>query len=269
MKLKHNILIIALLLLSMSSCKKDEQQEFTDTPILEAYIEPGNYLMVKVSRQIPFATDVTYSADDINNLLLTFTRNDSSFLLTPADSGRYVDSAIRINDGDNIKLAFTFNSKNVSAYSYIPSKPQNFTQSATSISIEKQDSTSGPPSGTMPDPIQLEWDNPDGSYYLVVVENLETTLVPIRDFGENAPPGNRFRKSPTNLDAEEINAREFQYFGAHRIVLFHVLPDYAALYNQSGTNSQNLTNPSTSITNGYGIFTGMNSDTLYIQVNEL
>jgi len=54
----------------------------------------------------------------------------------------------------------------------------------------------------------------------------------------------------------------------HRIILFHVLPDYASLYDEKISSSQNLTNPSTSITNGYGIFTGLNSDTLYIRVNE-
>lgn len=52
------------------------------------------------------------------------------------------------------------------------------------------------------------------------------------------------------------------------IILYHVLPDYASLYEENTTSSKNLTNPSTSITNGYGIFTGLNSDTLYIDAEE-
>ncbi len=120
----------------------------------------------------------------------------------------------------------------------------------------------------MPDPVKITWDNPDGSYYLIVVENLETTLEPIRDFGGKEPPGHRFKKSPTNSSSEEIREMDFQYFGMHRIILNHVLPDYAALYKQSSTSSQNLTNPSTSITNGYGIFTGLNSDTLYLNIKK-
>jgi hypothetical protein len=47
-----------------------------------------------------------------------------------------------------------------------------------------------------------------------------------------------------------------------------VLPDYASLYSENSTSSQNLTNPSTSIVNGYGIFTGLNADTLYLNVLE-
>ena len=97
---------------------------------------------------------------------------------------------------------------------------------------------------------------------------METTLDPIRDFGDQTPPGNFFKKSPTNSNTEQIRAMDFQYYGKHRFILFHVLPDYAALYNQTSTSSQNLSNPSTSITNGYGIFTGLNTDTLYIDVKE-
>ena len=77
-------------------------------------------------------------------------------------------------------------------------------------------------------------------------------------------PGNMFQKPPTTASGLEIRAMEFQYFGRHRLILFHVLPDYASLYSDSQTSSQNLTNPSTSIMNGYGIFTGLNSDTLYL-----
>ena len=48
-------------------------------------------------------------------------------------------------------------------------------------------STSGPPSGgmgSMPEPVTLTWDNDDASYYIVIIENMETTLDPISDFGD-------------------------------------------------------------------------------------
>ena len=122
---------------------------------------------------------------------------------------------------------------------------------------------------TMPDPVKLSWTNNDASYYLVVIENIESSPEAIFNFGTKTPPGNRFRKQPVTSSGLEIRSQEFQYFGTHRLILFHVLPDYANLYNQSGTSSQNLTNPASSISNGYGIFTGLNSDTLYIEVKKL
>jgi len=269
---KHMKIMLPLffLFIIITGCEKKENREFTDSPIIESYLEPDNYIKVSVTRQIPFSTDVEYSADDINNLVITVICNNETHLLTPLGEGIYIDSSFIATEGTTYNLSFTYNSKNVSAFTYIPSKPQNMTQSTTEISLERMDSTSGPPSGgvTMPDPIEITWDNPDGSYYLVLVENIETTLDPIRDFGDIEPPGNRFRKSPTNSLSEELRPNDFQYFGTHRIILYHVLPDYAALYDRSSTSSQNLTNPSTSIANGYGIFTGLNSDTLYVEVIE-
>lgn len=251
------------------SCRK-ETAEFTDSPVIESYLKPGDALTVDIRRQIPFSSDVAYSADDIDNLTVQVTINNSvTHTLQPAGNGLYVDNSYTVTAGDSYALSFEFNAKHVTAYTYVPSRPANVTQSVTEIYIERRDSTTfGPPSGSMPDPVEITWDNTDGSYYLVVVECVETTLDPIRDFGDDGPPSNIFRKQPTSSASEEIRAMEFQYYGTHRITIYHVLPDYAALYDQNSASSQNLTNPSTSITNGYGIFTGLNAETRWLEVRE-
>jgi hypothetical protein len=262
------ILLILLVTIGFTDCNKTDSSEFTDSPIIESYLRPGDYGRMKISRQIPFSSNVIYSDDDINALSIVMTHNNKSYNLTPVGDGEYIDSSLIIEEGERYDVSFIYNLKNVSAYTKVPAKPTNFTQSAVSISMEKMDSTSGPPQmNSMPDPITLSWDNNDESYYIVVIENMETTLVPIRDFGDAAPPGNRFKKAPTKEAGVELRPMEFQYFGKHRLILYHVLPDYASLYSQNQTSSQNLTNPSTSIINGYGIFTGLNSDTLYFNVN--
>jgi hypothetical protein len=81
-------------------------------------------------------------------------------------------------------------------------------------------------------------------------------------------PEGRFRKAPTTSAGLQMRPQEFQYFGTHRLILYHVLPDYASLYDDKTASSQNLTNPSTSIINGSGIFTGLNADTLYLELEE-
>lgn len=269
MNFSKKILYI-FLAIGLMSCKK-ETQEFTDSPIIESYVSPGNGVTVHVTRQIPFSEGVTYSEDDINNLALNLEIENKKYVLKPFGNGIYADSSIAITEGQRMDLSFTYNKKNVSAYSTVPSKPQSFTQSETTYTITRQDTSRaafGTGGFTFPNPVYLTWTNTDQSYYLLIVENMETTLDPIRSFGTNAPPGNRFKKTPTNTSEAEVRAMEFQYYGKHRVILYHVLPDYAKLYEANSTSSQNLSNPSTSIVNGYGIFTGLNSDTLFIEVKE-
>lgn len=255
----------------LQSCSKISS-EFTDTPVIEAYLRPGENMNVIVSRQIPFASAVGYSSDDIDNLSITVSNRGRNYLLIPQGDGRYRADNLIVEAGEKYEISFLFNSRNVSAYTTIPSRPLDFTESASSISVLRMDSTTvmpQPGSGTsMFEPLTLKWTNDDGSYYIVVIENMEATPDPVRDFGDDGPPAGIFKKQPVTSSGLELRPQEFQYFGRHRLILYHVLPDYASLYKEITTSSQNLTNPSTSIVNGYGIFTGLNADTLYLDVKE-
>jgi hypothetical protein len=267
------IILTFVTITAISACTKRDNSEFTDIPIVESYLRPGDCVSLTVSRQIPFSSDVTYAPDDINNLTITVTNNDIVYILTPLGDGKYIDSTLIVAEGEHYDLSFTYNSMHVSSYTEIPSKPLGFTESATSISVMRMDSASIPTGGggmwQMPEPLELTWDNDDESYYIAVIENMEDTLDPVRDFGNDEEfPGFRFNKAPTTSSGLQMRPQEFQYFGSHRIILYHVLTDYASLYDETTASSQNLTNPSTSITNGYGIFTGLNADTLYLEVEE-
>lgn len=272
-KLSAIIILVALffVIALLPGCKKKEISEFTDSPVIDGYLKPGDYLNVTISRQIPFSSNVKYSDDDINNLSVKITDNISNtHVLQPLGNGQYIDSSTVAIAGGSYTLSFNFNAKEVRAYTYIPAKAYNVAQSVTEITIQKRDSTTRfTPGETQPDPVKITWSNPDNSYYLVLVENTEADPEPVIDFGSNTRPARVFRKSPSNSSSEEIRAQEFQYFGKTRIILYHVLPDYASLYDQSSTSSQNLTNPSTSIVNGYGIFTGLNPDTIWVNVKKL
>jgi hypothetical protein len=271
--MKFKLLFVVLFLIAgLTSCVERNNSEFTDTPVIESYLKPGDFLNLNITRQIPFSSTVTFSGDDINNLIITVTYNEAEHILTPLGEGRYIDNTLIVTEGERYDLSFTYNLKNVTAYTEVPAKPVNFEQSATSISVMRMDSASVPTGGggmwQMPESLELTWDNDDGSYYIVVIENMEETLDPVRDFGDDDAPDFRFRKAPTTSAGLTMRPQEFQYFGHHRIILYHVLPDYASLYDENTTSSLNLTNPSTSIMNGYGIFTGLNSDTLFLFVDE-
>ena len=142
--------------------------------------------------------------------------------------------------------------------------------------MEKITNNGGFPGGgfTQIDPIEVSWDNPEGDYYYVLIENLETNPEYVNDFLADLEEdlGQRFRRitEPSITDFHSINPRrEITQYGTHRVIVFRVSPEYAALYQTSGTSSQSLTEPPSNIDNGLGIFTGVSSDTLYFEVKKI
>ena len=56
--------------------------------------------------------------------------------------------------------------------------------------------------------------------------------------------------------------RTMKYYGNYKVILMRVNQEYINMLNNSSTSSQNLTNAPTNVTNGLGIFTAMQADTL-------
>ncbi len=266
------LIVVLCVTALLFACSKEEGSEFVDSPVIEAFLVSDEIFKMNISRQIPYSEDVVFSSDLIDELNVIIETKGQSYTLSPAGGGLFYDSSLMMEVGRIYNLSFIYNSERVQAYTYIPSKPDSVSQSTTSISVDRIDSTGSPGSGgmpSMPDPVEISWYNPDNSYYIVVVENVEAVLDPIREISEDEDaPENIFRNTPTTGNIAQLRAMEFEYFGTHRIILYHVLPDYADLYDQNSSSSQNLTSSSTSITNGYGIFTGINSDTLWLEVKE-
>jgi len=259
------LLVVSSVLLS---CSKEEEQAYTDWPIIESYIMAGDSVHLTLTHQVAFITDPIYADEDINALEITLTVDGASYLFEPNGEGEYTETFVPVEGEHEYSIAFEFNNDDVTAYTSIPSKPTNFEISDDYYEIERMDSTSMPDMESMPDPLDVTWDNDDGSYYLLIVENMESTLDPIRDFGDVEPPGARFRQRPNAASGTTLTPMEFQYYGTHRVILYHVNADYAELYNESSNSSLNLKNPSSSIENGYGIFTGLSADTLFVEVAE-
>ncbi len=255
-----------LLCLSCSvllGCAKEANDDFTDTPVIESYLLPAGPVRVVISRQIPFSMSATFSSDDINALDIALGDGTSTVQPNAIGNGTYVDSTLNVTEGGSYTLSFLYNGKAVSATTSVLSAPTGFACSASELLVPPQ--VQGPPQGDLPEPLLLSWNNPDASYYFMVVQNVEAEPLPITEGTEGRDP-KPFMSAPTNSNNAQIRALDFQYYGVHRVVLFHVHPDYAALYAQNSNSSQNLTNASTGIANGYGIFTGLNTDTLFVTV---
>lgn len=281
MKLPINLpfkaLVISMVISFLPACEKSELGSTNDWPVIRAYVYSTDYINFNVSHQLPFNTEYSINYPPIDSILITISTADSSFTLTPTGEGNFIDSNLNLPINQNFTFSFDYNGKTISGTTHIPAKPEITYLSAKTLEVEKIEFGNGgfPPSGgpgDQPDPIEIKWNNPDASYFLLIVENMETDPEPIRELDEDATeddlPDFSFRKQPTTSEYAEIRSNEFQYYGNHRIILFHVLNDYALLYDDVSTSSQNLSNPSTNINNAYGIFTGLNSDTVFVKIEK-
>lgn len=245
-------------------CDKENTGTGNTKPVVEAYLQPGQTVSVTITREIPYGTDGTgnYALTDLQVMI---TNNGNTYTLNHVGDGIYQNAVIPVIAGDTYSLSFDYSNQAVTASTTVPDKPYGFTSSATSITIPSFGNGSPGTIPTFPDPIDLNWRNPNGDYHFVVVKSAEIDPDEITTSSNLRP---NFTTSPAQGSSQEINFGEFKYYGRNAIILCKVLPDYVALYNSNGSSSQNLTAVPSNINNGLGIFTSINTaDTLYITVD--
>ncbi|WP_229370133.1 DUF4249 domain-containing protein [Fibrivirga algicola] len=262
------------LLLTMAGCtEKTTAIAPDDQPVIEAYLAVGQPMTVRVTKQIPFSIDTTGQGKPIAGLSISISSGASTYPLRYIGDGQYQSNPdVKPSVGKTYALSFEYLGQRVTATTQIPTKPVNFQQDVTELIRTAPGMGSGPGGGgplQQQAAVRLTWQNPTADYYFVVVDNVEAIPVLInQNVNPNRPlaQNRRFRNQPTQSDFDDVQGQSFQYYGKHRMILFHLNPDYAALYKQNSTSTQNIATPPTTVVNGLGIFTGVNTDTLYVNV---
>jgi hypothetical protein len=279
----YNLLIISILSIIFCSCETVTNDVITagDKPVIEAYLVPNQAVNMHITKEIPYTVNDSVAAEPINNLSITIKdETGKTFLLKSSSGGIYKSaSSEKIIAGKTYSLSFTYNGRTISASTTVPLKPAKFAIDKTSITRTQIDLSNGSFTGGSvsqddASPVTARWTNPTSDYYFIAVDNLEPVPVSVIIL-PNTTEGNdiqritrRFRQQPVQGESNELRPQSFQYFGKHRIILYKVLPDYAALYKSNGTTSQNITTPPSIISNGLGLFTGVNADTVVFVVNK-
>ncbi len=258
----------------LSACTKEiiTIDADSDMPVVESFLEPGQEVFVKLSKMLPFIEDEYTGSLTIDSAEIYINNNGTNYLLTPVsdEPGKYVslDSNLLIKPGDSYKLYFDYNGYTVSSTTSIPSKPDNADLNTNVYLVDPY--AMGP--GSLQDPMIVTWDNPDNNYHLIILEYMESTFDPIRDNMDSASYY-QFQKVSTEPVLENtynLNTRShLVFFGTYRIIIYKVNEEYVNLYENVSQSSLNLTEPLTNIENGLGIFTGINSDTLFLEVKEI
>lgn len=272
-----NALAISIVLITSCAKTSLETETSLNIPVVQSFLSPGNEAIVRLTTAVPYTTDTTTVANsNISGIDVYLTAKDETYLLTEmSDSaGYYSDQSgtLVISENESCQLEFQYNGTQVSSSTIVPLKPQNFEGSETTIEVERITETggvgAGPPDMTE---IELSWSDENNEFYLIYIQYLEdeydtiNEVIDIEDASELA----NFSSSPMQDNLYTIRSMQFMFFGEYRIVLCRITEDYAQLYETLSQSSlEGLAEPPTNVVNGKGIFTGFNSDTLFINVVE-
>ena len=249
-----------------------------DKPIIQAYLAPSQPVKLTAFTEIPYTdADGDGKSQPITGLTITIKDNNGKvFTLIDKGNGTYESASNEKigGAGTSYTLELEYKGRKVQAVTTIPDKPKDFKINKSLVYRTKIDLSGGGFPGGNPfgsndenTPIDATWTNPDKATYFVaavnVTENPEQ-VIKLPDGREI--PRRRFTNEPVSGTSSSLNIQNFEYFGDYRVVLYRVNEDYVALYQSGGTTSQNLSTPPTSISNGLGIFTGINADTLLLEV---
>lgn len=251
-----------------------------DKPVIEAYLMPENPVSVKVFTETPYTEADSAYSKPITGLNIVITGNDDlSLHLVETEAGIYTSTQPLGKAGAIYAIKFEHNGREVYAETILPDKPEGFALDTTEIYRTYFDFNTS--SGQFPGPggmnfnenieLGISWKNPDNLYHFVAAQSMESDPSPVVNMpnsnGFFQMPNRFFNNQPVQGEFTTINGQSFEYFGKYAVILYKLNSDYAALYENQNTSSQNISTPISMITNGLGIFTGINADTLIVNVN--
>jgi uncharacterized protein DUF4249 len=250
---------IVILLFLAAACKKDSASaSYSALPVVEGYLMPNKIVEVKVSLQKALVDTNAYGTP-VSSLTLTISDGSSTKTLTEDKAGHYILNDLTfIKTGGSYTLSFSYNDLPVSATTSIPEQPSGILSSADTVVIPKM--TFGT-TETAFIPVYIRWNNPASANHIVVFRYMETfkSLISSRF---NSDTVSSVEVNAVKAAEFELTARTFKYYGNYKVIVTRVNQEYLDMLNNTSKSSQNLTNAPTNVTNGLGIFTGMQSDTL-------
>jgi len=268
MKFKHKLITIFLLVLV--ACEKEYQTEnISRNIVVEGYVSPGDSVGIQIFRILKYSGSDSV-VTTVDTCTVDIFVNNKHFTLNKLNSGYYrlKVSSLAINEGDTIKMSFSVDGYSVNASTQVPAKPVNFKSSVTSVTMPSMSGGFNKGAFKQFEPLEFSWENKDNSYYMVAVKPVDETseLINSRDTIDDGRRVRIFRNEPSTSSSYMMEPFQFRYYGKQYVILYHLNPEYASLYKFTGNTSLNITEPSTNVVNGLGIFTGMNTDTLIINV---
>jgi hypothetical protein len=238
------------------------------TPVIQAFIMPqSDTLRVSVRFMIAYSA----SEDDtvqlpVSNIPVYLIHGSDSLLMVenPEESGNYFlsSSLLNLQPKDTLRLFGVYEETVFRSETVIPDGIQLLAISSSNLYYTVGD----PRSMLSSSGLTVSWENTASDFYYVVVENTETDPEPLNEMVADMPVMSF--AMPSQADQFVISMRNIRYFGNHRVVVYHVNPEYADLFDNGELTSNAITRPPGNVDNAMGIFTALTSDTVFFTVNK-
>lgn len=248
----------------MFSCTEEVKTDLDNKILIESFINIGrldNKIEIRLfsplskSGSAPLITPQSTQIVNLTKGISLFPKFESTgiFLLN--------SESLDLGEGDNLELRINYEGNRIFASTKVPETIKNIKLDGEKLKINYI-------LDGIPNRISLSWDKEnDPDYFLVQIDTASKDPDIIEEDRINSDPSNPYldRVGIPITDSEiEITYPSVEYFGRHKIILYHISRDFYELYINPVQGSYNKLNQS--VINGLGIFTAMNSDTIYFNV---
>jgi len=262
--MKRIILIAFTMILALYSCEKLSNSNNNSLLVLSGYLYQDEKVdSIHLVKSLPFSSaDTIY--EPVESAKATISWNSQQYVLTDIGKGyySYEGSDLPIRIGETYSINIEYNGNEITSSTKVPASTtiQPLTNDIILIDTVR---TFGPPQNdkSSSGDLQITWDNPDQSYFYVVIESADSTASAIVSGDSNFPGGGsnlgifRMRSQPFIGNSYTISSRVLTKYGKHVIKVYSVNQEYANLYENRTQDSRALSEPVTNVTNGLGIFT--------------
>ena len=264
-------LSLTIVLMGFIACTEETTLESEYSSIVvSAFLYEGEPVNdVSITSTLPLGSQDTL-APPVSDANVVIIKGEAEFALSPdperAGFYNYIGDDLIVDSEDVFKIRITYSGEQLSGETIVPLKPENVTISDVVLELPDMNNFDPRTGGFNPDDYQLvvSWDNPDGSLYYVVLDNLEEDPEPVSSsrFGGKF---SRFISAPAPTSQYVINMSAVTHMGDHMAIVYKVNREYADLYESREQDSRNLNEPLTNIENGLGVFSAFASDTVYFK----
>lgn len=249
------------------SCEKDVliSSNTKNTPVIESFIISGtDSIVVNISTLKPYTNDTLDTVEPISGLKVYL--NNKAMKEVSDGVYYYASKFLEIKSKDTFNVKLTYNNIDIKSQTIIPSKPIDFEISTDTVKVKQVTTSSFGPGQDSFVNLELTWDNSANDYHFLVIEWLDKSKIYTNTM-MSADDISIKRITPANQDdTYNINQMELGLYGKYRAVLCTINKEYYDLLETTNLNSNSMANPPTNITNGWGVFTSMSTDTLYFWV---